>query len=129
MMSTLSQEVDVLNPRKSLGKFFDEILVLADDLLKDGCPISEVDEWVFRIDDTLLQLKVWGETVGVEQGLLEGIVPDKDLYLVIEEMLHHILLPLNNIREMCEVAKAIESSQIKSRYTIGEEKCLEAFTK
>ena len=115
-MSSFSQEVDVVELRKSPRKIFDEILVLADDLLKDECPISRFDEWLFRIDDTLLQLKLWGETVGVEQGLLEDIVLDKDLCLVIGEVLRSIILPLHKIEVWCEDPEMAESPQIKSRY-------------
>ena len=115
MMSAFSQEVDVLEPRKSCRKIFDEILVLADDLLKDECPISQVEEWL-QIDDTLLQLKLWGETVGVEQGVLEDIVLDKDLSLVIGEVLCSIILPLHKIEVWCEDPEAVELPQIKSRY-------------
>lgn len=116
MMSSSAQEIDVLEPRKSSRKRFDEILVLADDLLKDECPINQVEEWLYRIDDTLLQLKLWGETVGVEQGLLEDIVLDKDLSLVIGEVLCSIILPLHKIEVWCEDPEAIELPQIKSRY-------------
>ena len=115
-MSTSSQGFDVLKHRKSLGESFDEILVLADDLLKDECPISEVDEWLFRIDDTLLQLKLWSETIGVEQGLLEDIVLDEDLCWVIGEMLRNIILPLHKIEEWCKDSETEKLPQIKSRY-------------
>ena len=113
-MSSFAEEFDVLKPKE----IFDEILVLADDLLKDECPISQVGEWLYGIDDTLLQLKLWAETVGVEQGLLEDVVLDKDLCLIIRERLLLIMLPLNEIGLWCKRPEAVESLQIYSRYIL-----------
>ena len=107
------EDINPLPPWFSCSDFYREILVLADDLLKDECPISQVDEWLYRIDDTSLQLKLWGETVGIEQS---DLPVDENIDLVIANILRRIMSSLHKIQICCKDTEADRLPQIKSKY-------------
>ena len=97
-------------------RIFDDILALANSLLEDECPIADFEDWLFPIDDTLLELKLWAKTVGVEQGLLEKVVRYEDLCLVVGRILHDVITPLQDIKKMCENPKILTSPEVRATY-------------
>lgn len=75
-MSNSFPALDVLETRMAPHrKVLDNILVLANTLLKDECPITWLETLLYPIDDTLLQLKLWGQTVVWNDVLLKKICP------------------------------------------------------
>ena len=106
-----SESVRVL-PRR----IFDDILVLANSLLEDECPIADFEDWLFPIDDTLLELKLWAKSVGVEQGLLEKVVRYEHLCLVVGRILHDIITPLQDIKKLCENPQILTSPEVRAMY-------------
>ena len=97
-------------------KIFDDILVVANHLLRDECPITEVEDWLFPIDNSVIQLKLWAKTVGVERRLLEKIAQDKNLRFAMWHLLSGILKPLRDIEGLCEEEKIVKSPGIQARY-------------
>ena len=97
-------------------RIFDDILALANSLLEDECPIADFEDWLFPIDDTLLELKLWAKTVGVEQGLLEKVVRYEDLCLAVGRILHDVITPLQDIKKMCENPEILTSPEVRATY-------------
>ncbi|KAL6713295.1 hypothetical protein ACLMJK_008760 [Lecanora helva] len=81
----------------SLRETYEIILSLADALLKDDCPISEVDSWAFIIDDRLIQLKFWGKQIGIDHGILDSITRDVELASVTRQLFMDIDDPLSEL--------------------------------
>ncbi|KAM0799439.1 hypothetical protein BDR22DRAFT_855388 [Usnea florida] len=95
-------------------RIFDDILALANSLLEDECPIADFKDWLFPIDDTLLELKLWAKTVGVEQGLLERVVRYEDLCFVVGQILHDVIAPLQDIKKLCENPETLTSPEVQA---------------
>ena len=97
-------------------RIFDDTLVLANSLLGNECPIADFDDWVFPIDDTLLELKLWAKTVGVEQGLLEKFVRHDDLCFVVGQILRDVITPLQDIEKLCENPETLTTPAVQATY-------------
>ena len=97
-------------------KIFDDILAIANSLLEDESPIADFEDWLFPIDDTLLELKLWAKTVGVEQGLLEKVVRYEELCLVVGRILHDVITPLQDIKKMCDNPEILTSPEVRATY-------------
>ena len=104
-------------------RIFDDVLVLANSLLEDECPIVGFEDWLFPIDDTLLELKLWAKTVGVEQGLLEKLVRHEDLCFVVGQILRDIITPLQDIKKLCENPETLTSPEVQATYVDYESTC------
>ena len=116
-MSYSPREFDVWETWDFLPqRIFDDILVVANSLLRDECPIAKSEEWLFPFNGSVIQLKMWGKTVGVERGMLEKIVPDKHLCFAIGLLLSDVLKPLRDIEGLCEDTESDKSPDIKARY-------------
>ena len=97
-------------------RIFDDILALANILLEDESPIADFENWLFPIDDTLLELKLWAKTAGVEQGLLERVVRYEDLCFVVGQILCDVRTPLQDIQNLCENPGIFTSPEVQATY-------------
>jgi hypothetical protein len=106
---------------ESLQDTYEKLLSVADDVLKDDNPLAESEQWACAIDDNLLQLKLWGEAIHIEDGSLKRVgSEDRALALLLHKILNDAMIHLENVDSLVKGAESLTST-LRQRYV---ENCL-----
>jgi hypothetical protein len=79
---------------------YSKLIELLDSMLRDHSPISDYEQWACFLDDNILRLKIWAETIEIDNGSLERVGFDSQLGTLLREALDDVL-------EKAETAKQV----------------------
>jgi hypothetical protein len=87
---------------------YSKLIELLDSMLRDDSPISDNEQWACFLDDSILRLKIWGETIEIDNGSLERAGVDRQLGTLLREAFDDVL-------EKAETAKQVMVRALKDR--------------
>jgi hypothetical protein len=70
---------------------YSRLIELLDSMLRDDSQISDCEQWACFLDDNILRLKIWAETIEINNGSLERAGFDRQLGTLLREALDDVL--------------------------------------